>query len=216
MILLTILASQWALATAPEVWVGHQVVIGKRDLPLLGEVETRTSTLLLARVTRTSNGEVHLEQRACAVDFAEQKGVRVEMPASTVQSLPTAKVRLLPEGGGRYRAQPWEVAWDASDIDGDGQPGATVQVYSTLCGGQLQVASSAVSAAEGELTANGFAGWISVELKQDVLGASGWCLSLASKDAHETQMGRVVYERVDPDTTCSDLHDAASVEEREP
>ena len=46
---------------------------------------------------------------------------------------------------------------------------------SSLCGGDIYVGSSTVSAAEGRPTADGFEGYISVEIEQKVHGASGMC-----------------------------------------
>jgi hypothetical protein len=127
------------------------------------------------------------------------------MAERTVRSLPTSTIHVKHEGRGRLRAQPWEVAWDEADLDRDGHPGATVHVESSLCGGELRVASSAVSTAEGTMRDGSFSGVVAVETTQRILDATGFCLSAAAEDKTESQGGTFAYVPVAASATCDSL-----------
>ena len=47
-----------------EAWVGHQVLKGKRKIPIYGEKETHTENFLIAEVHR-SEGHIDIRQKLC-------------------------------------------------------------------------------------------------------------------------------------------------------
>lgn len=188
-----------------EVWAGHQVVEGKRDIAIIGSVPTRTESFVLAQVTRRGDA-IDIEQRACRVEFKEVLGVAVRMPTQTLARLPRAQFRFTPKADSSIlQAGPWVVAWGTEDLDQDGRPGLTVEVEATMCGGSVYVASATTSEATGTLTPDGMRGHIAVRVMQEVLDASGFCLRVASQDSNETQTGRFAYRRVPKTTTCANL-----------
>lgn len=197
----------WAAPAAPpeEVWLGHQVVEGHKPIPLLGDLETRTDSYVLARVVRSPDG-LHLRQEACAMDVRETLGVAVSMSPEALRRLPAANLRFSIQPDGSVTAAPWTVAWGAEDLDRDGQPGVTIRVDSRMCGGDLYMASTSTSSAsQVRLTADGLEGAIQVQLQQEILGASRACLQLGGAHQEEQQRGRFVYVRVPPSTTCADV-----------
>jgi hypothetical protein len=188
-----------------EVWAGHQVLNGKRKIPLYGEKETHTENFFIAEVHRIPS-RIDIRQKLCRIDIRPIKGVLASMSPATVAHLP--KTRLLLEEGsdGSIAAAPWTNGWDAEDIDGDGSPGATVQISGTSCSGDVYVSNQSVtSMVSGHATEDGAAGEISVKLKQKILGASGFCLKLIAGDSDETQTGWFAFRRVEPGTTCHTL-----------
>ena len=194
-----------ARAADALVWLGHQVVEGRKPIPLLGELETRTDSYVLAHVTREGD-TLRLRQEACAMDVRETLGVKVAMTPEALRRLPVADIRLTVQPDGTLRAAPWTVAWGEEDVDRDGQPGVTIQVDSRMCGGALYMASTSTSrAGQVRLTPQGMAGELSVLLEQRLLGASRSCLLLGGSEQREEQTGRFVYVQVPPETTCADV-----------
>lgn len=191
--------------TPPTLWAGHQFVAGKKPIPVLGKLKTRTDTWLLAEVHTTRDG-FRLEQRVCKVDFASVLGVTVSFAQKDViWDLPRATIAFRPGPRKLLVAQPWRVGWKRQDIDRDGHPGVRIRVDAPLCGGFLDVASDTLSVARGEKRGQVFVGQIGVRVKQHILGVSGKCLSLVSSDATEQMTGHFAYVPVPPGTTCNSL-----------
>ena len=179
-----------------EVWAGHQVSNGKRKIPLYGEKETHTENYFIAEVHRTSS----------RIDIRPIKGVTPTMKPETIAHLPRAHIVLEEKADGSLVAAPWTTSWGAEDIDGDGFPGATVQISGTSCSGDVYVSSQTVtSLISGHATPDGVVGDIALRLKEKIIGARGLCLKLMAGDSDETQTGQFVYRRVEPSTTCSSL-----------
>ena len=196
----------WAAATTTatrsetvEVWAGHQVTLGSRDLPLRGRVTTRTETLVLARV-RTDGDELVLEETACAIWFARVGGVSVSMDAS---SIPTHHATYKPREGELWSRS--RAGWGEEDVDGDGHPGMTITVDAPRCGGEIWVAHDATTRACGSRTSQGLHGRASVLVQQRVLGTSNACLAMGAKDSSEMVRGPFAYTRVSDDATCASL-----------
>ena len=57
-----------------EYWAGHQVTFGTREVPVLGTLQTRMDTFVIARVRRTSS-EIQIDERACFDMIALEKDV---------------------------------------------------------------------------------------------------------------------------------------------
>ena len=188
-----------------ELWAGHEALSGKRKIPLYGEKETHTENYVLAEVHRTPS-RIDIFQKTCRVEVSPIKGVTPVMKPETVARFPRAHIVLEKKEDGALSATPWTTSWGAEDIDGDGFPGATVQITGTSCSGNVYVSSQSVtSLLGGRLTEDGATGEISVRLKQKILGASGFCLKLMAGDSDDTQTGVFAYRRVEPGTTCQSL-----------
>ena len=186
-------------------WVGHQVTLGRRVLPVLGTVETRSDTWVLALVSRTA-GKVELVERACRVRMAEAAGAKVTLADAAVRALPPTRVVYTRRSGAEdWRAGPWRSGWDAEDHDQDGHPGVSLAVDAPLCGGHLFVASRALSIARASDWQGALRGELKVKLAQTILGAEGACLGLVSSDRDERLLGRVAYLPVRGDATCDSL-----------
>ena len=188
-----------------EVWAGHQVLLGKRKVPLYGEKDTHTENYVIAEVTRTPS-RIDIRQRLCRFDFHPIKGVQPSMKQETIARLPTSNIELEQKPDGSLSAAPWTTGWGDEDIDGDGFPGATISISGTSCSGEVHVSNQSVTTlASGHITPDGAAGEISVRLKQKVLSAKGFCLKLMAGDSDETQNGWFTYRRIDPGSTCQSL-----------
>jgi hypothetical protein len=188
-----------------EVWAGHEVLNGKRKIPLYGEKETHTENYVIAEVHRTPS-RIDIYQRLCRIDIRPIKGVTPTMKPETVLHLPKAHIVLDEKADGSLSAAPWTTGWANEDIDADGSPGATVQISGTSCSGDIFVSSQTTTALlGGHASDDGASGTISVRLKQKILGAHGLCLKLMAGDSDETQTGSFVYRRVAPGTTCTSL-----------
>jgi hypothetical protein len=188
-----------------EVWAGHQVLTGKRKIPLYGEKETHTENYVIAEVHRTAS-RIEIRQKLCRIDVRPIKGVLASMKPETVAHLPRARITFDESPDGSLAATPWSSGWGAEDIDLDGKPGATVQISGTSCSGDVYVSNQSVTCLfSGHATDDGASGEISVKLKQKILGASGICLKLIAGDSDETQTGWFAYRRVEPGTSCHSL-----------
>jgi hypothetical protein len=192
-------------APAVEAWAGHQVLKGKRKIPIYGEKETHTENFLIAEVHRRA-GRIDVLQKLCRIDIGAIKGVKASMSPQTVARLP--KTRLVLEEGedGTLSAAPWKNGWGDEDIDSDDHPGATVQITGTRCSGDVYVSNeSETSLLSGRAREDGVSGQISVRLKQRILGATGLCLKLVAGDSDETQTGWFAFRRVPIGTSCRTL-----------
>jgi len=198
-------ASPQSAPGAPvEIWVGHQVVVGSRPVPFIGELETRSDSYLLAEVLRQGD-QIVLRQRACGFAFKKVLGVTVRMSPATVARLPVSTIRFDRVEGRRFRSAPFVVGWGEEDIDEDGKPGATVEVSSALCSGQVYTKAHTVTVAEGRLTQDGMRGTVEVRNREQVVTASSACLRAGSADKDEQQRGRFAYARAEAGTTCASL-----------
>lgn len=187
----------------PTLWAGHQVALGRRDIPFKGEVETRMDSFVLARLVR--NGDlVELRQTACHVRFSKVAGVMVHMDT---QALPETRMVF----SAAEDAEPGAlvgrsiVAWATEDLDDDGHPGVTVHVQAPVCAGDLYVSNRSKTNATATIAADRLEGRAKVHVKQKILGAEGACLSAVAKDTDEHQSGPFAYVPVPEGTTCETL-----------
>ncbi|MCK6506182.1 hypothetical protein L6R53_22860 [Myxococcota bacterium] len=213
-------------------YLGHTWVGNRRDLPVLGSIETRTDTWVLARL-RPVDGGVEITQQPCAFRIRPTAGVKVRMDEQAVRRLPEARFLLedegpgdtaAPEGGAshtaasdmRLVAPPWETGWGEEDVDADGLPGATIRVYAALCGGHLQVASNTRSEATATWQGDALTGTLGVEVTQTILDASGACLRVVARDSVERMQGHFRYEPAPPGATCDAVPLASWPQAEEP
>jgi hypothetical protein len=189
-----------------ETWVGHQVLEGKRKIPLYGEQQTHTENFLIAEVQRSAD-RIDIRQKLCRIEVRPIKGVAATMSRETVSRLPKSHPIIDVAADGSLSAQPWSNGWGAEDVDIDGKPGATVHIDGK-CAGDVYVSNRSTSTlVSGHLTDDGIASEVRVQIKQKVLGATGLCLKLVAGDSDETQTGRFAYRRVPPGTSCAALAD---------
>lgn len=196
-----------AVPPAPtvEAWAGHQILKGKRKIPLYGEKETHTENFFIAEVHRRP-GKIDVLQKLCRIDIGAIKGVKASMSSQTVARLPKSRLVLEEGKDGTLAAAPWKNGWGNEDIDGDDHPGATVQITGTRCSGDVYVSNaSETSLLSGHASEDGLSGQISVRLRQRILGATGLCLKLIAGDSDETQIGWVAFRRVPIGTSCRTL-----------
>lgn len=191
-------------AEAPQLWIGHQIVRGRREVPVLGTLETRTDTWVLAEVHRTDAQTIEIRERPCRVRVAPAAGAHVTIPDAAVWQLPPVSVRYKSSASG-WLAAPWVAGWDGRDHDKDGHPGLTIAVDAPLCGGQLHVASAARSIARAQMVNGALAGEIKVRLAQRILGTEGVCLGVLASDSDERLTGRFAYAPVPAESTCASL-----------
>jgi hypothetical protein len=189
-----------------EVWAGHEVLKGKRKIPIYGEQQTHTDNYVVAEVRR-SEWKIDIRQKLCRVDVQPIKGVTAKLSAETVARLPRSHVQFVEKPDGALAASPWRNGWSSEDVDGDGHPGATVQIIGT-CSGSIYVSNQSESSLiSGRTTQDGAVGELSVKVQQKVLGASGLCLKLVAGDSDETQTGWFAYRRVQAGSSCKTLAD---------
>lgn len=196
-------------ATQPrvEAWVGHQVLKGKRKVPIYGEKETHTENYYIAEIHR-SEGRIDIRQKTCRIEVSPIKNVTPSMKTETVLRLPRSHFALEEARDGSVTAQPWSTGWGEEDIDGDGHPGATVHIAGTTCSGDVYVSNqSTTRLISGHATEDGVTGQISVQMKQKILGASGLCLKLMAGDSDETQTGWFAWKRIPIGQNCRTLAD---------
>ncbi len=193
------LAAMAAQSVDGQVWAGHQVSFGKRHVPFKGEVRTRTDTWTLARVTQVGS-KLTLSQEACMVVFKPVAGVKVRVDA---RALPANEFGFSSNGVDLKGAS--EVSWQHEDVDGDGYPGMTVHVDSSVCSGDLYVANRSSTRARAELSGDTLRGTARVTVDQEILGAKGACLSVVASDTHEVVSGPFAYAAVEATTTCRSL-----------
>ena len=192
-------------ASSVEVWAGHQILHGKRHVPLHGDVPIETQNFLLAKVQRRGS-HIELRQHFCRVEPQPVKNVTVALSPAGVAHMPAATVVIDVADDGAAKIAPWDVAWTSEDMDGDGKPGATFTVSGTFCSGDLYVASqSHYSVERAQLDEHGLSGELKVAQKQQILGASGLCLRAMAGDSTESQNGTFAYRPVPAGTTCQSL-----------
>lgn len=186
-----------------ELWVGHQVVKGARSVPILGTLETRTDSYYLAKVERR-DGELRLVQTTCKMKIARFAGVQVSFLDDGVRKMPPTEISYLRQGE-RWEAQPWITQWEQEDVDGDGKPGATVQVEAPVCGGTVFVSGYSKAMARGAEEEGGLVGEIRAKIGHKILGTSGGCIKLVAKDSEETVAGTFAYLPAPEGATCESL-----------
>lgn len=188
-----------------EAWVGHQVLKGKRKIPLFGEKETHTENFFLAEA-RFVGHQIQIQQKLCRVEIQPVGSVTASMSPSTVGRLPRSHFTVEIHGEGKLSAAPWSHGWKDEDVDGDGFPGATVEIRGSSCTGEVYASNqSTTTLVSGHRTGEGMEGKISVSLSQKILGANGFCLRLIAGDSQETQTGSFAYRKVPLGTSCKTL-----------
>lgn len=191
-------------AEAEEIWAGHQLVLGSRSVPILGTLETRSETYLIAKVERDGE-EIRLVQKLCKLEIARFAGVRVSFLPEGVLRMPSTSVTFRKKGGTAFEAIPWSTEWNYEDVDGDGKPGATVRVEAPICGGTLYVGSTSRSMARASESKGGLSGEIRVSVAQRIIESSKGCIGLVARNSEEKMGGTFAFVPVPEGSTCESL-----------
>ena len=187
------------------VWAGHQVVTGVKKIPLLGELETRTDTFVVARVKKVGD-TISFIQSPCRSVFKEVAGVSTAIHSKKTGWMPTVEFSFLPiRKKGWYQAVPYTNGWGDEDLDSDDNPGVTVDVDSMLCSGQVYVTAHNEIQARGKFVGDSFEGIMKVNAKQTPLGAEKTCLRMVVSEQVSKLKGTFAYTEVSADATCESL-----------
>jgi hypothetical protein len=188
-----------------EAWAGHQVLKGKRKIPIYGDKETHTENFLIAEIRRSEH-RIEILQKLCRTAVRPIKGVTASMRRESVLRLPKSHIDFDVKADNTLVAKPWTTGWEAEDIDADGSPGATVQIAGSKCAGEVYVTNQTTTRlVSGRATEDGITADIAVQVKQKILGATGLCLKLMAGDSDESQIGQIAYRRVPIGTSCRTL-----------
>ena len=202
---LIVVASALAAEPSVEVWAGHAIVSGKRSVPILGKVEAKTESWVLARVTRKKDG-FELEQRSCEVRLSNPLGVKLALNAGAAELLPPLFIEYVRKPDGRYYQAPSTTGWDKEDVDRDKSPGMTVNIDASICDGKLFVGIKTKSMSRGVLKNDSvLRGEIKAQIAQHVLGHEGACIGLLADDANEAAVGSFAYVPTSTSATCASL-----------
>lgn len=202
-VLLLALVSPPGEEATKELWAGHQVLVGVRKIPILGELHTRTESFQLAMVERRA-GEIRLVQQTCRMEIAPVAGVKVNFLPEGVPRMPPSTIRYTHRDGS-WEGGPWVTEWGEEDVDGDGNPGATVIVEAPICGGTLFVGGFSHTSTRATEKGGGLEGEMRARVGHRILGTSGGCLRLAARDSEEKVGGTFAYLPVAPGSTCESL-----------
>lgn len=185
-----------------EHWAGHQVTFGTREVPVLGTLQTRLDTYVIARV-RKQGGTVQIDQRACKVEYGDVGGVKVYVDANV---LPDSRIVFEQVEGTPHYAMSGTVNWGEEDIDEDGFPGMRVYVDAPVCSGNLHVTNRTTTSARAFSEDGGpLFGEVTISVRQRILGAEGRCLSALSEDSFERSKGSFRYTKIKANDTCKTL-----------
>jgi hypothetical protein len=188
-----------------EHWAGHQVTWGTREVPVLGTLQTRLDTYVIARVRR-QGGTLQIDQRACKVDYTDVGGVKVYIDAN---ALPDSRIVFEQVEGTPHYAMSGTVNWGEEDIDEDGNPGMRVYVDAPVCSGSLHVTNKTTTSARAFSDDGGpLYGEVTISVRQKILGAEGRCLSAMSEDSFERSKGSFRYTQIKANETCKSLLEA--------
>lgn len=187
--------SETAMIAGPALdgtWAQMLVTTTTSRVPVLGEVRSTTSALLLMHVSQDGH-DLSITRQVCAIDVNTGASVvRTEVPSAFVRAIPVSRerARILETSTGHTLAG-WrfseqvglrglsasETMPDAGDeryvdTDNDGNPGVTVRVRG-LVSGEVYVAQRAITELRAtRVTADAIDGEVDWTAEQVVLGAS--------------------------------------------
>ncbi len=199
--------SEQPAAVVTEYWAGHQVVYGTREVPVIGTMNTRMETFVIAQAQRQGDNIV-VEQSACKVIYYDEGGVNVYFDVS---ALPDSRMIFERVEDTPLFTMTNEVKWGEEDIDDDGNPGMKVTVDASVCSGDLHVTNRSITNARASEDNEGkvvLSGQVTVSIRQKILGAEGRCLSALAEDSYERSTGGFKYVPISADMNCRKLIDA--------
>lgn len=209
-------------------WAQWQRQTSIAKVPLVGEVETRTISRLLVRITQRGD-RLQVESVPCSIQIESDIDlVRTIVPEPMLRALGTqtfrARLRATHDSWTYYQPPSMQTlgvtlkdAWkdamptDARDprlvdADGDGHPGVTVRIEGAV-DGEVYVAQRSWSRLEGQATPNSIRGALTWQTDQAVLGASSALLSNSPRATPSTKPNANTFAavRVADATTCSEI-----------
>ena len=202
-------------------WELELVIASLTHVPVLGELRTRSRSVLRVEVTDTPTGPV-AHQRVCSSEVMDRAGLaRTILPPAFVRSIPDRTYALLLGADGTVHADLGVEAtgWtgegalptDAADprvrdMDGDGRPGATVLVEVAPFGtGHVQFVHRGHSMLTGRRTgADTVEGGVVVALlEQQTIGASPRILGGTLRSVPDPAHSSFVMRRTTPAAACA-------------
>jgi hypothetical protein len=202
-------------------WELDLVIASLTHVPVLGELRTRSRSLLRVEVTDTPTGPV-AHQRVCTSEVLDRAGLaRTILPPAFVRSIPDRRYALTLGPDGRVQADlgveatGWtgEGALPTSaedprvrDADHDGRPGATVLVEVAPFGtGHVQFVHRGHSRLDGRRMTNGtIEGAVLVDLlEQQTIGATPRILGGTLRTTPDPAHSRFVMRRTTPANACT-------------
>lgn len=191
--------------TPVELWAGHFIMRGVRRVPWKGPVPTEAQSYVLAKVKRQGR-HLEIQQQFCRFENKPVKNVTVTVSAAVIAHMKATPVTVDVAPDGSAKMSPWSLTWGREDMDGDGHPGATFTVGGTFCSGDLYAASQATYTPDKvRATDQGMTGEMKVDQRQQILGASGFCLRAMAGDSNDLQSGTFAFRAVPAGTTCASL-----------
>ena len=212
-------------------WARLQVTTSLSTVPLLGEVESKTTGIVLLRVSRSGTDEFALEERICGVKNETVGGlVKTTFPRGFLRALSgqRKRARLVRTADGSVR---YEELYDVRvggahlqnprtealpekpedprivDADGDGRPGLTLHVEG-IVGGEVYIVQRDASELSGAVVSNNrISGRVLWASEQRVLGASRAILR-ANPEARphpDDRANRFRMRRVPSRATCAEV-----------
>ncbi len=215
-------------------WAQLQVHASLSEIPVVGNIKSKTVSLLLMKIRQNSD-ELSLEIQPCDVSIdSDVKQVVTRVPRAMVQALGTSKVRAtLARGNQHWRFEQqrhvsilgarlknpsadmlptWARDYRVVDADKDGNPGVTVEIDGMIEGAIYLVQRSITQLrglVEDNDKVNGLVAW---STEQSILGATSRLLESQPATRPDPDSTRSYFQmrRVESTTTCSDLRKNAA------
>jgi len=211
-----------------------QVHASLSEIPVVGNIKSKTVSLLLMKIRQNSD-ELSLEIQPCDVSIdSDVKQVVTRVPRAMVQALGTSKVRATLARGNQYwrfeqqrnvsilgarlknpsadMLPTWARDYRVVDADKDGNPGVTVEIDGMIEGAIYLVQRSITQLrglVEDNDKVNGLVAW---STEQSILGATSRLLESQPATRPDPDSTRSYFQmrRVESTTTCSDLRKNAA------
>jgi hypothetical protein len=211
----------------PRTWGLEIGIATEAKVPFLGRIHILSRSLVLSQIMDSPSGPI-MSQRMCGVVIEDDAKLSDTLiPASFVQALPVQKIPLspVPAGDGwtvRLDPGPTYVGYDPEvagegvpseiddpavvDFDGDGLPGATVQLKVSLLGHiDLYIVQRGHTILDGFGSETGVEGAVIVEdLTQKTLGASHRMFARQSSVIVDAAHSRFRMHPIADDADCDD------------
>lgn len=210
-------------------WARAQVTSALVDVPVLGELSSRTLAVTLLRV-RQDGAELTLDEEVCRLTTqAPTRLVTTAYPPAFIQAVSgnRRRGRLELDGSQIRYLEPKQAFWrgmrpDADirgplptsgrdprvdDVDRDGQPGLTVQVGG-LIDGEIFLVQRSWSELTGVVRSqNQIEGQVEWDSEEQILGASASILTSAPDKRPDPKRGRSFFRmrRVPSSATCGEV-----------
>lgn len=212
-------------------WARLQVTTALSTVPLLGEIESKTTGLVLLHVSKRGPDEFTVEERVCGLKNVTAGGlVKTTFPHGFLRALSGTRkrARLVPTADGTVR---YEELYDVRvggarlrdpraetlpeepgdprifDADGDGRPGLTLRVGGIVRGEVYIVQRDASELSGSVLSNNRISGRVWWTSEHRVLGASRAILRTNPKARPHpgNRANRFRMTRVPAHATCADV-----------